>query len=125
MAFPDPLSVTIPGVNSGNPISLARVLDQGTSSTYQNIDGTVKMVINHNPKTKKSRAIATVQLTLAKVVNDPITNQASDIDSVTETYVLDRPGYGFSVAETANVRSALFAFIGTAGFHDKLYGGEH
>lgn len=105
--------------------ALARVqsgsLLSNTPSVFQSVDETVTLTIT-NQKTKAGRFRHTVRLDVKAVVTDPLTTN-SDYDSVSHTYVIDRPGFGFTVTQVDQHVTALKAWL-TSAIVAKLYGNE-
>lgn len=117
MAFPDPLSITIGATTH----SLPRVSTAGRVATYANIDETVTLTISQIV-TKSGRKRHEVRITWQKVVTDPVST-ANDTDSTTLTYVIDRPGYGFTSVNIGELSTGFEAWL-TPAFLDNLYGGQ-
>lgn len=102
--FADPQSVTINAVAK----SLARVLQNGTSATYQTSDGIYKMIISHQQSKKRIRTM--VRIENRAVVTDPLTS-VNDYDTLSFFCVVDRPEYGFSDAQIGYVVAGLQAWL--------------
>jgi hypothetical protein len=115
----DPQTLTITGA-TGSPFTLNRISTKDMESTYSSADGTVVLVVSH-VVTKAGRVRTTLDWTWRKVVNDPITNAATDYDSVTIRTLRDRPSYGFSAAEIDAFVAGTEAWTTTA-IETQLFG---
>lgn len=117
----EPQTVTINAV----AFALARVqsgsLLTASPSVYQSPDETVTMTIT-NQKTKAGRLRHTVRLDVKAVVTNPI-DSTTDYDSVSYTYVIDRPAFGFTVTQVDQHVAAFKTWL-TTTIVGKLYGNE-
>jgi hypothetical protein len=118
----EPQTVTINAVAH----ALARVQSgsvlTNTPSVYQSPDETVSLTIT-NQKTKAGRLRPTVRLDVRALVADPLGSGSQDFDSVSHTYVIDRPEYGFTVTQVDQHVAAFKTWL-TSTIVGKLYGNE-
>jgi hypothetical protein len=113
----DPQVVTVNAIAK----SMARILIDGKGkTTYQNSDGTFKLTVSHQHSGKRIRSMA--RLDQKAIVTDPLT-AANDYDTLTFYYVIDRPEYGFSLAQTQQQVAGFNAWL-DATMVGKLYGEE-
>jgi hypothetical protein len=110
----DPQTVAINGVS----YDLPRVTSDGKKSTYQDSD--IKHVLTVSHQESKGRVRSMVRLDEKKLVTNPI-DSSTDFDSLGTYLVIDRPLFGFSVAEAQQLVYALQALIDSA-MVSKLYG---
>lgn len=116
--FTDPQSVTVNSVAQSMP----RVLVDGTSATYQKNDETWKLIISHQ-KASKDRIRSMVRLEQRAIVTNPLDATSSDYDTLSFYCVLDRPSYGFTLAQCQQIIAGLQAWL-DATAASKLYGQE-
>jgi hypothetical protein len=104
---------------------LARVqsgsLLANTPSVYQSPDETVVLTVS-NQKTKAGRMRHTCRVDVKAVVTDPV-NSTTDYDSVSYTFVIDRPAFGFTVTQVDQHVAAFKTWL-TTTIVGKLYGNE-
>lgn len=115
----DPQSVTI----SGTATSLPRLVENGETFVYQNLDNFVDLFVTQKVA-KDGRRRATVSLQKSVIVTDPITGLKSRLPySVTS-------GFSFPIGVTAADVEALFVALNTLqtaftnAFAKKVIGGE-
>jgi hypothetical protein len=117
----EPLTITINAV----PFTLARVQSgsvlNATPSVYQTVDEKLTLTVT-NQKTKGGRVRHLIRLDVRELVTDPITS-VTDWDSVSYTWTIDRPVYGFTVTQVDQHLAALKAWSTTA-IITKIYGNE-
>jgi hypothetical protein len=120
--FSDPISVLFDGSTS---TSLARITDDGLSSTYSSADRTKTVDISHQV-TSNGRRRTTVRLTQKKVSADPISSVNKEV-SMSAYIVYDLPPWGFDDSDMVKLTIAIDAFLsaGTYAAVHKLYGSEH
>lgn len=123
MAFSDPQSVTINGATSSLPRrSGPNQTNNQVNGSFANADDTLKLGIGHQTASGTQRVRSTVRIDQAKVVTNPI-DSSVDQDSAAVYVVIDRPGYGFTVADIQYLVAALAGYLTTANVA-KLYGRE-
>ena len=117
--FTEPQSVTI----SGTAHSLPRVASGDFSGTFQKDDGTVAVNVQH---AFGKRARSTISIVHQKTSADPLIPAQNVPYSMTFRLVVDRPRYGYTVAEQkAVVDGFLAALQASSGANiTKLLGGE-
>lgn len=118
----DPIVVAISGANH----SLSRYNQRGMASDYRNVDSTVFETVSHQlVPTRKSESgpgvLSLVELSQRKVVVDPLNAERQEFKTLRVHIKIDRPEYGFSVAEVDAVVAALKAQLTTA-FVTQVYG---
>lgn len=111
----DPQEVTINAV----AVPLPRIQMKDLSSVYESADGLVKFAVGHTI-TKDARQRTLVRLDKLKVVTDPL-DSSNDFDQTSVHIVIDRPNFGFTVADVQHVVAALKAWLTDANV-EKLYG---
>lgn len=104
MAFADPQSVTINAV----AVALPRVSTSGTSSSYQNDNGLVRMTVAHSG-TKRFRR--TIRLDHSKVAPDPLISAQNIKYGMSAYLVVDVPPTGYTNAEQKQIVDALVAYL--------------
>jgi len=115
--FTDPISVTVNSVAQSMP----RILIDGQKAVYQKSDGTFTLTISHQT-TKDRRVRSTIRLEQKAVVTNPL-DSTNDYDTLVFYCVMDRPSYGFSMAQCEQIIAGLQAYM-TASIVDKLFGQE-
>jgi hypothetical protein len=63
-----------------------------------------------------------IRVTQRKVVSDPLTS-VNDWDNLVFSFVIDRPGYGFTETEADYLRAGLFGLLDST-MMSKLFGKE-
>lgn len=86
-----------------------------------NADETVVLTTDQQT-TNKGRKRHIVRFDWSKVVTDPLTS-ATDTDSTTINFSIDRPGYGFSQSDVENMTAAFKNWLTTAMVAE-LYSGQ-
>jgi hypothetical protein len=115
--FADPLAITIDGATS----SLPRVQQDGRKSIYQKNDQTLTETISHTTSNQRTRSLVKVEE--RKIVADPLISDKSDYDNASFQIVLERPIYGFSLAELQKIWAGIKAQMDD-NFIAKIYGQE-
>jgi hypothetical protein len=116
MALTDPQVVTVNAVAK----SMARVLTNGQSSTYQLADGTFKLTVSH--QLSKGRVRSTARIDQRAIVPDPLTS-VNDYETLSFYFVIDRPEVGFTDTQVNQLKSGLVTWL-TDAMGTKLYGLE-
>jgi hypothetical protein len=93
----------------------------GGSSTYANADETLVLNILQN-LTRAGRKRHEYKVVQSKVVTDPVSS-ANDTESITLGFYIDRPPYGFTVADVDALVAAIKAELTTA-LVTALYSGQ-
>lgn len=114
--FADPQVVTVNAVAR----SMARILMNGTSATYQNSDESFKLTISHTKSGTRTRSMA--RLDQRKIVTDPLSSK-QDYDTLSFYFVIDRPEYGFSQTEVEQLIAGLKTWLDNTAI-GKLFGRE-
>lgn len=119
MALSDPQSVTINTVTT----SLPRVATAGTSSTYQNVDGTIKMTVSHQ-NGKRNRHL--IRLEHNKIAPDPLISSTSIKYNMASHLVIDVPVTGYTATEAKQVVDGFIAALtaSSGALITRLIGGE-
>jgi hypothetical protein len=117
--FSEPQSVTI----SGTAHSLPRVASGDFSGAFQKDDGTVKLDVVH---TFGKRTRSTISLAHQKTAADPLIPAQNVPYSMTVRVLVDRPKYGYTVAEQKAVIDGFIAALNASSGANitKLLGGE-
>jgi hypothetical protein len=115
--FADPQTVTINSVAQAMP----RVSQKERSSVYTKNDQSFTLDIGHIPAAK-GRIRSKVGLTQRAVVTNPL-DSSNDYDTLTFYCVMDRPAYGFTMAQAEQLIAGFQAWL-TSGNVDKLWGQE-
>lgn len=115
--FVDPITVTINSVGK----TLARVESNGRKTIYQSADGIYTMTISHQT-TGNNRIRSMIRLDCKKVVTDPLTSE-QDYDTFSDYHVLERPAFGFSLAEIQQQIAGSNAWLDNTAIA-KIFGGE-
>lgn len=114
--YTDPQTVTINAVGK----TLARVSSTGTTSVYQSSDGVWKLTLSHT--VSKDRIRTMVRLDQRAIVADPLTN-VNDYETLSDYHVIDRPNYGFTLAQVQQQVAGSNAWLNDASVA-KLFGME-
>jgi hypothetical protein len=114
--FADPQTVTVNSVAQ----TLARVLMQGTSATYQTNDQGFTFKVSHQKSGNRIRSM--VRLDQRAVVADPLT-AVNDYENLSVYLVIDRPEVGFTSTQVNNLVSGLKTWLDSTAV-GKLYGQE-
>lgn len=114
--FSDPQVVTVNAVAK----SMARILLEGTSATYQTSDELFKLKISHQTSGTRTRSM--VRLDQRKVVTNPL-DSTNDYDTLSFYFVIERPSYGFSQTEVEQLVAGLKTWLDNTAI-GKLYGKE-
>jgi hypothetical protein len=115
--FADPQVITVNSVAESMP----RVTTGDKQASYALADETFTLDISHQA-TKQGRIRSLVRFTQRKVVADPLTS-VNDYDNLVLSFVIDRPGYGFSKTEVYQLIAGLKTWLDNTA-SDKLYGQE-
>lgn len=115
--FADPQTLTVNSVAK----SLPRIMIDGQKAIYQMADQTFTLTVSHQPA-KDGRVRSTVRVEQKAIVTNPLDN-TNDYDTLVFYYVLDRPSFGFSMAQVEQLVAAIQAFT-TTTVVDKLFGQE-
>lgn len=115
MAFADPQTVL-----AG---SLKRTGFGPDSGTFATADGTRKMEIRHSYGRRVRRAI---KLTDTKTASDPLNPTTNKPYSMSVSFVVDGPQFGYTPAEAKVIADGLVAYLtaGTGAAVASLLGGE-
>jgi hypothetical protein len=119
MGFTDPQSITI----DATPYSHARTGQGLDTGTFRTADGTKKLTISHQ---YKSRTRRTIRLDLTKIAADPFDSSVNAEYSMSTYVVIDHPRVGFTSVELKEIVLGLAAYL-TADSGAKtaqLLGGE-
>jgi hypothetical protein len=123
MAFSDPQSITINGVTTSLPRRSGPNQDKNqVTGSFANADDTLVTSFSHQTASGTGRVRHSFRLDQSKIVTSPIDLQ-NDTDSCSVYIVIDRPGYGFTVADVQYLVAALSGFLSSANVA-KLYGRE-
>jgi len=114
--FTEPIVVTVNSVAQSMP----RVQIDGSKAIYMKADESYKLTISHQTSGNRTRSMARIDF--RKVVTDPLT-ASNDYDTLSIYTVIDRPGYGFTLAEIEQLATGFQAWLNTTAV-DKLYGKE-
>lgn len=117
MAFADPVTVTVNAVAK----VMARVISSGKSATYQLADETFKLTVSHTI-TKDGRVRSMIRLDQRAIVADPLSTE-NEYKTLSSYYVIDRPDYGFTLAQVQQHTAGLFAWLDATAI-GKIYGQE-
>jgi hypothetical protein len=123
MAFADPQSVTISGVNGGAALSLPRTSSGPSSGEFTSADGLIKMTISHRYSKRYGRML---KLTQSKLSADPL-NPAVNSNKIQSCWMaVDVPPVGFTITESKAIVDALVAYLSasTGAKVTQLLGGE-
>jgi len=115
--FADPQSITVNSVAQ----SLPRVLIDGSRAVYKKSDESFTLSISHQV-TKDKRIRSTARFEQRGIVTNPL-DSSNDYDTQSISVQLDRPNYGFSMAQVEQLVAAFTAWL-TVGNVDKIYGQE-
>lgn len=118
----EPISFTPAG---GTAKSLPRVQIKDKEAIYQSADGLWAADVAHQvvkSKDGKERVRHRARFDQRKVVTDPITS-VMDYDTATVNLSIERPAYGFTVAEIDALVQGFKAWL-TTGIVTQLYGQE-
>jgi hypothetical protein len=120
LALADPQSITV----SGNAKSMPRIINTGTSSTYQMSDQTFTLQISHTSfkRAGKQRVRSLVVFTQRAIVADPLTS-VNDYETVAFSVQIDRPEAGFTSAQIDAMRAGFNTWLDTTTV-GKLFGRE-
>lgn len=121
MAFSDPQSLTIAGVNGGAAISLARIETGTRSAKYANADQSVSAAISHIIL-KDDRLSSLAAFEQRIIVADPLT-AVQDYAALDFLATIRRPQYGVTISQVDNFVQACKAWLSTANV-TKLFGQE-
>jgi len=119
MAFADPQSVTINAV----AVSLPRTSSGASSGDFMSNDGTVKLGIAQEYKTRIARR---VRLDHQKYAADPLISAQNVLRSMSVSLVVNVPKQGYTVVEQKQVVDALVAWLSASSGAKitQLLGGE-
>jgi hypothetical protein len=123
----DPQTITISGTTHTLPrvgISPGRVVNGitiGGASTYANSDETVVLSVTQSV-TKIGRKRHDLKYVQSKVVTDPLSS-ANDTESTTLGFYIDRPGYGFTVADIEALVTGFKTAL-TSALVQSIYSGQ-
>jgi len=123
MAFADPQSVTISGVNGGAALSLPRTSSGPSAGEFTSADGLIKMTVSHRYNKRYGRV---VKLTQQKLSADPL-NPSVNTNKIQSVWMaFDVPPVGFTVTESKAIGDALVAYLAasTGAKITQLLGGE-
>jgi hypothetical protein len=129
--FADPQSVTVSDLNGGSAISLPRIIDEALRSVYRSNDGLVTLTISHAPKgtpgTANYRVSSMIRLDTKVLAADPLNADRSIYQSASVWTVIDRPEFGFTVAQLVARATALVTLLSASTYAavTKLAGQEH
>lgn len=118
MALTDPQSITV----SGTARSMPLVKREGAKASYANDDELWSLTISHEPR-KGNRTGSTFKFTQRKTVTNPLDSSKADYDELKLSFTIDRPGYGFTKAETQAMATGFFARLDST-LVGQLYGKE-
>lgn len=107
MSLSTPQSITYNAVAN----DLHRVSEDATSGTYQNADGTLKLIVSH--QNTKLRVRRLVKLERKVIAVDPLTAENS-YQSASVHLVIDEPSFGFSDTDLDYQVDALIAWLTAA-----------
>jgi len=114
--FSDPQVVTVNAVAQSMP----KIMSTGTKSEYSKADATFKLTVSHIDTKDRVRSMARIDQ--RAVVADPLT-AVNDYDTLSFYFVLDRPVYGFTLAQCEQLVAGLKTWLDTTAI-GKLYGRE-
>lgn len=116
----DPQSITVNAVAKSMP----RILQSGTSSTYQLADQTFALAISHTSfkRDKKSRVRSLAKFSQRAVVADPLT-AVNDFETVDVSVQIDRPEAGFTSTQIDQMIVGFKSWLDSS-MVGKLYGRE-
>jgi hypothetical protein len=117
MAFADPQTVTVNAVAKIMP----RISQKDRSAVYMLGDQSFTLTISHSAR-GKNHIGSLVRVDQRAVVTNPL-DSSNDYDTMSVQIVLDRPAYGFTMAQAEQLCAGVFAWL-TAGNVDKLWGQE-
>jgi len=117
MAFTDPQSVTVNSVAQSMP----RIKSDGTKTIYQKSDRSFTLTISHIDS-KDGRVRSMARIDQLAVVTNPL-DSTNDYDTLSAYLVIDRPGFGFSLAQVQQLVAGLQAYLDSTAV-GKLYGHE-
>lgn len=112
MAFADPLPY-----GAG---TLPRVETDDLRAAYISNDENTRFDISHNDTKVRVRSLG--KITIRKVAPDPVSAVNQSIEASLQ-FVIDRPKFGFSLADLEAERVRFIAWLTTANFA-KLFGKE-
>jgi len=116
--FADPQTVTVNAVAKVMP----RVQTDTKKSIYSLNDESFKLTISHQTL-NNNRIRSVVRIDQRAVVTNPLDSTDNDYDTLSYYFVIDRPGYGFTMAQVEQLVAGLNAWTTTANV-DKLFGQE-
>lgn len=114
--FADPQTVTVNAVAQ----SLAKVLTDGTSSTYQTADGNYIFKISHTKSRDRIRSL--VRIDQRAIVADPLT-AVNDYETLSCYFVVERPEVGFTSTQVNHLVTGLKTWLDSTAV-GKLFGQE-
>jgi hypothetical protein len=120
MALSDPQSVVI----GANTRTVAKTIDNPTSTSYQDTDNGVTFTVSSQAKTRRRTA---VRVDLEKIAADPFVTTINRKLSSSAYLVIDSPLTGFTKTELKELALAISTWM-TAGSSANLLkaiGGEH
>lgn len=112
----DPQIITINSVAKSMP----RVMIGDRKATYANSDGSFTLNVSHQTSNTRIRTMARVDQ--LAIVADPLTS-VNDFDTLTFYSVLDRPSFGFTLAQCQQLVTGYKAWYIDA-LVAQLYGQE-
>lgn len=116
----DPQIITINSIAKSMPRVAIGGLGSKTGTIYQTSDELVKLTINHTKSNTRVRSVSRVDQ--RAIVVDPLSS-VSDYDSLGIYLVIDRPEYGFSVAQIDYLVTGYKTWLSSA-ILAQLLGGE-
>lgn len=99
-----PQSVTVNTV----AISLHRVIDESTASTYKSADGSLQLRVSHQETKTRTRRMARLDQT--DIAADPLTAE-NQYQKAGVYIVIDEPNWGFSDADLGYLVEALKTWL--------------
>lgn len=118
MAFSDPQTITI----NSQAVSLNKIKEVGMTTVYQSGDKLDTLELTHLPgKGRRTRSLA--KFTRKKLVTNPI-DSSQDFDTVTISFQIDRPEFGYSLTEVDQITTGLKTWLSSANVQ-KLFEDQH
>lgn len=103
--FADPQTITVATVGK----TLARISSNGLSSVYENSDGTYRLTISHQTM-NNGRIKSMARVDRREIVTNPV-DSSTDYDTLSEWYVIERPGYGFTSTQITDVATGFKTWL--------------
>jgi len=120
LAFSDPITITVNGSAKAMPRIGTSSQGNTVSSTYATADGLWTLFISHTASKGRVRSLA--RFTQKAIVTNPL-DSTNDYDTIVDQRVLDRPDFGFTSTQLAQLVAGFSAWE-DATVVGKLFGQE-